>query len=648
MRRQMLDSGDPLTGCAAAQGRGEDSERDSDVSHPSLFALGEVKLTERELRALSPQEMLWRHRSIAGLSEALILMIDSDMVNVETTRSFLVDTGYRKFAHADHPDQALVAMRQQLPSLVLLDLSVLGTGGLAALSGMRDDPALRHVPVIVLTGSTDPQVKLDALALGAMDVLAKPVNPSELGLRVRNTLAASVHREYLRQHDALTGLPNREHFRREAEEVLAAAQKDGRRGALLLVGVDALGRVNDAIGRAAGDQLLQRIAKKLISCVQTEAGGELSSEHHEPTLYRFDGDEFAVIVPYMEGAHSAAAFITKLIEDGTVRLQRSGASELLVTCSVGVSVFPTDGMDADLLTRNAGLALRHAKQAGPHRYEFYSQKFNDVARSRLDLGAELHHAVSRDEIELLYEPRVDLATGVVLCAQTALRWNHPSGRVVEGDELLELAGTSEMDVALTEWLFEQMGRHLQNWRAAGLQPVPVGVKVSLTNMRPSDLGQLVNAATSSGMDARQLTLHLQQMAAIDKLPAAEIAGLASLRKKGVRLALDRFGSIACVAHLRKLACDEILLDASFVRDLGKDAVVQAMLPAVADLARRLHLTCVACGVETPAQLSFLKKNGWVQGQGRLFGQPMAGLPFAARWLTRSGKPKRVPMPGENI
>lgn len=598
--------------------------------------------------ALSPQEILWRHRSIAGLSQALILMIDADRLNIETTRSFLLDAGYGHFAHADHPAQALAAMRRQAPGLVLLDLSVLGTSGLAALRGMSDDPDLRHVPVIVLTSSTDAQGKLDALALGAMDVLSRPVDPSELVLRVRNILAASVEREYLRQHDVLTGLPNKDRCRRDAAEVLAAAQREGYGGALLLVGVDALGRINDAIGRAAGDRLVQRIARKLASCVQTEAGGELSSEYHDPALYRFDGDEFAIIVPYMAGLHSAAAFINKLLEDGTVRLQRSVAPELFVTCSVGVSVFPADGMDADLLTRSAGLALRHAKQAGPHGYEFFSRKFNDMARSRLDLGAELHHAVSRDEIELLYEPRVDLATGAVVCAQTALRWNHPSGRIVEGDELIDLAGTCEMDLVLTEWLFEQVGRHLQNWRAARLQPVPVGVKVSLANMRPSDLGQLVNTATSGGMEARHLTLQLHHVAAIDKLPDGETAAMASLRKKGVRLSLDRFGSIACVAHLRKLTCDEIQLDASFVRDLGKDAVVQAMLPGVADLARRLRLTCVACGVNTPAQFSFLKNNGWTQGQGRLFAQPLSGLAFAAKWLTRSCKPQRVPLPGENV
>ncbi|MBC5783732.1 EAL domain-containing protein [Ramlibacter sp. USB13] len=633
-------------GGAGYRNSGGDSERDAPATQPTIFAPGEERLTEQALKALSPQDGVWRNRAVNGLSDALIMMVDDEMLNIEMTQAFLQDAGYRQFVYTDEPEYAVAMMRKELPGVLLLDLSMPKVSGLDILAAMRDDPVLRHVPVIVLTISTDPQVKLKALAMGAMDFLSKPVDPSELGLRIRNTLAASAYREYLSQHDSLTGLPNKQGYRKQVAAVLAAARSEGNSGALLHVGVDELGRINDALGRPVGDQLLQRIAKRLASCVQTEAGGELSSEHHNPTLYRFDGDEFAIVVPYMEGVHSAAAFISKLLEDATVSFQRPGGPEVFVTCSVGVSVFPSDGLEPDLLMRNAGLALRHAKQAGPHRYEFFSPRFNEMAQSRLDLSAELRHAISRDEIELMYEPRVELATGRVVAAQSLVRWKHRSGRVIEGDELLDLAGSSEMDVALTEWTFEQMRAHMKNWRAAGLQPVPTGIKVSLANMRPTDVSYLVNAAVAGGMEPRTISLELQQVGALDSLPAKEAAAFAALRKKGVRLAMDRFGSVASVAHLRKLMCDEIKVDSSFVRDLEQDGAVQAMLLGMGDMARRLRLDCVACGVDTPAQLAFLRKNGWDLGQGKLFGEPTGGLAFAAKWLTRSGKPQRVPLPGE--
>lgn len=609
-------------------------------TQPTVFAPGEDRLTEHELRALSPQEMIWQHSSVAGLSEALIMMVDDELLNIEMTQAFLSEAGYKQFVETQDPEQAIPMMRKQRPGVLLLDLSMPKVSGLDILSLMREDPVLRHIPVIVLTSSIDPQVKLKALSLGAMDFLSKPVDPSELGLRIRNTLAANAYREYLGHHDALTGLPNKLRYRAVAQEVLAQAAAHGVDGAFIHVGVDALGRINDALGRVVGDQLLQRVAKRLASAVQTEAHGELASEQHNPTLYRFDGDEFAIIVPYMDGVHSAAAFINRLLEETTVSFQRSGAPELFVTCSIGVSVFPSDGRDADVLMRNAGLALRHAKQAGPHRYEFFSPQFNEQALSRLDLGAELRRALSRDEIELLYEPRVDLAGGGLVATQTLLRWKHASGRIIEGDELMDLAGTSEMDVILTEWVLEQVQKNSRNWKQAGLVPVPVGVKASLGHIRGRDLAHLVSAALNAGMEPRQLSLELQQVASQEVLAARDVAAIAALRKRGVRLSLDRFGNTASVAQLRRLAVDEIMVDASFARDLEKDAAVQAMLLGMGDLARRLRLTCVACGVDTAQQAAFLKKQGWDQIQGRILGEPLSGIHFAARWLARTGKPAR--------
>lgn len=628
---------------SGARANPDDADHDSGPvsTQPTIFAPGEDKLTQNELRALSPQEMIWRHRSVTGLSDALIMMVDDEMLNIEMTQAFLTEAGYKQFIHTDDPEQAIAMMRREMPGVLLLDLSMPKVSGIDILSQMREDSTLRHVPAIVLTSSTDPQVKLKALALGAMDFLSKPVDPSELGLRIRNTLAASAYREYLGQHDSLTALPNKLRYRKDAAEMLRQSGAADGKGAFLHVGVDGLGRINDALGRVVGDQLLQRVAKRLASCVQTEAHGELASEQHNPTLYRFDGDEFAIIIPYMDGVHTAASFINKLLDDATVNFQRPGAPEVFVTCSIGVSVFPSDGKEADVLMRNAGLALRHAKQAGPHRYEFFSPQFNAQALSRLDLGAELRHALGRDEIELLYEPRVDLASGRLVAAQAIVRWNHASGRVIEGDELMDLAGTSEMDVALTEWLLDQVRKHVRNWKAAGLQPVTIGLKASLSHIQPRDLTHLISAALSGGIEPKQLAIELQQVASAEGLGPRDTAAIAGLRKKGMRFALDRFGSSASVAHLRQLAVDEIKVDSSFTRDLEKDAIVQAMLLGMGDLARRLRLTCVACGVDNAQQLAFLKKHGWDQAQGRYFGEPLSGINFAARWLARTGKPMRV-------
>lgn len=633
------------SGMEDAAGGSEPGTGGGDTRAPvPLFSAGAGLLTARELHAVSPDDLPWAHRSAAGLADALILLAGVAPRDIEPATSFLSAAGYRRVLRVG-TEQALAAMRRDTPAVVLLCLDGSRPRGVDVLAAMREDAVLRHVPVIAL-GGADPQARSKVLALGAADFLARPLEPCELGLRMRNILVARAYRDHLCQHDALTGLPNKWRYREDAAQVLAHAAAKGYSGALLHVGVDALGRINDALGRLVGDQLLQRLAKRLASCIETEAGGELASDRHQPSLYRFDGDEFGILIPSMEGVHSAAAFMSKLLEDGTASFHPHGAPELFVTCSIGMAVFPRDGLDPDVLMRNAGLALRHAKQAGPHRYEFYAPGFAAQALELLDLGADLRHAMRRDQLELLYEPVVELATGRVAGAQTLVRWRHGSGRLIQGDALMDLAANSEMDVALTEWVFDQLRKHARNWRAAGLQPVPVGVKASLAHMHLRDLVHLLHAAVGAGIEPRVVSVELDHVSALDELARKDAAALGALRGKGMRVALGRFGAGGTLAHLRQLACDELKVDASFLRDVEKDPMLQAMLLGINDLSRRLRVACVACDVDTPRKLDFLRKHGWDRAQGPVFGEPLEGLAFAAKWLTRGGRPLRVPMPGE--
>ncbi|HEX7888521.1 MAG TPA: EAL domain-containing protein [Ramlibacter sp.] len=607
-----------------------------------LLQAGWSSLSDAESRALSPDDMPWAHRSASVLADSPLLLLDNRGPDLDAASSFLGALGYRCLAHVHDPVEALAAVRREAPCLIVLVMRAPVLAGMTVLSALREDPVLRHVPTVVLDATGHPQAMQRSLASGAADCLECPVAASELALRVRNLLAAHAYREYLGQHDVLTGLSTRAAYRQAAANVLAESSA----GALLLVGADGLADVNDALGQGVGDQLLQRIAKRLGSCVQTEAGGELSSERHDPMLFRMDGDEFAILVPHMEGGHSTAAFINKVLEDGTATLHPHGRPELFVTCSIGVSVFPRDGDDPETLLRHASVALRQAKEAGAHRYEFYAPDFGELAQRRLDLSAELRHAVRRDQIELLYAPVVDLASGRLAEAQTIVAWRHASGRVIAGDELMDLAGRSEMDVTLTEWMVEQARKHIRNWRAAGLQPVPLGLKASLAHMQVRDLVHLVQAATSSGIEPQLLHLQLQQLGNLAAPSPKDASALVALRKKGVHLALDRFGACGTVGDLRRLPYDELKVDGSLFDDVERDGFQQAMLLGINDLAKRLRLSSVACGIDTPRKLDFVRKHGWDRAQGTLFGEPLEGLAFAARWLTRSGKPQRVSIPGE--
>jgi diguanylate cyclase (GGDEF)-like protein len=610
-------------------------ERDSSGKSgaTTLFLPGEDKLADGQMRAISPEEMVWGHRSVAGLSDAVIMMVDDERLNIEMTQAFLLEAGYRHFVSTDKAETAIHMMAEEKPSLLLLDLSMPKVSGLEILEIMRADPVLCHLPAIVLTSTVDPQVKLQALSLGAMDFLSKPVDPSELALRIRNTLAATAYRDYLAQHDPLTGLPNKLRYKEAVWSVLEAARKRGQPGALVHVGVDQLAPINDALGRAVGDQLIQRIGKRLASCVETEGDGDLSSEQR-PTLYRFDGDEFAVIIPRVQDVETAAAFISKLLEATAISFNRGAAQEIFVTCSIGVAVFPDDGRDLDLLMSNAGLAMRHAKESGAHTYEFFSPQLNEKAVRKLSRGVDLRRAFLREQVELLYQPRLDIRTGRLMGAETVVRWTRPEGEVLEGDTLLELAATSEMSMALTEWVLEQVTQQMKSWRLAGLESVRMGVNVSLEHLTLAQLADMVRKAIRGGLPPQYLCIELH--AASTQPPGQDdVDAFSRLKRMGVRLALDDFGAAqSSLVQLRSLPIDEVKVHPLFFRQIEKNKEDAAFVTALLAMTRSLGRRFVATGIDTAAQLIFLKAHGCDECQGSLFNEPMRERDFARNWLAR--------------
>lgn len=600
----------------------------------SVFLPGEDRLSDQRLKVISPSEMPGGHSSAGRLSDALIMMVDDELLNIEMTQAFLEDAGYRHFVSTHEPETAIARMREKPPSVLLLDLSMPKVDGMEILQAMRDDPVLRHVPVIVLTITTDANVKLQALSAGAMDFLSKPVDPSELALRIRNTLAATAYRDFLTYHDQATGLPNKLRYTQALKERLEVVAGQGARGALLHVGVDGLAPINAALGRAAGDQVLKRIAKRLASCVETEAGGELSNETGNPTLYRFDGDEFAILVPHLTDVETAAAFISKLLEATATSFNRGSEQEIYVTCSIGVAVFPNDGRDPDVLMSNAGLAMRHAKESGRQACEFFSRELNERAVSKLSLGADLRGAFAREELELLYLARVDVASGRLVGAESVVRWTPAKGPMLEGDSLLELAATSEVSQALADWVFEQMLQHTRVWRTAGYEVVPIGVNVSLKQLPVAQMMDSIRSAIKAGLRPEFLCLELHEASTLN--PRREdVESFVKLKKMGVTLALDHFGAgHSSLIQLRRFPIDEVKVAPLFFDRIEDNPDNAAIVTAMMAMVRSLGLNFVATGISCAQQLEFLKAQGCDQCQGKLFNAPMGAIDFASAWLPR--------------
>lgn len=589
-------------------------------------------LAGKSLKAVTVGEDTFHRQTAFDAVDAVIMMVDDELLNIEMTQAFLEDAGYRNFISTHESENAVEMLRAQQPHVLLLDLSMPKVSGMDILAVLRDDPQLRHIPVIVLTSNTDASARLRALGLGAMDFLAKPVDPSELGLRLRNTLAARAHRDYLAQHDPLTGLRNRVSYMERVQAAIAIASERHHGCAVIHIGVDRLSQVNDALGRVAGDTLLQRLGKRLRHCVEGAQGGELGQlQNQHPSLFRFDGDEFAVLVPFLDEIESAAGFITSLLEAASTTF-RAGEREVFVTASLGVAVFPLDGRESNQIVTNAGLAMQHAKQGGRNTYEFFSHELNERAVNKLRIGGDLRRALGRDEVIMLYQPKIDVRTGAVMGAEAVPRWTRADGTVLEGDQVLQMAGTSDMNMVLAEWMFDQVAAQTRVWQAGKLHVVPLGINLSLRQFPLPQLMEVVSTALRTRAQADCLCLELNDVSAAEDTEMAARA-LGRFGEWGLRVALDHFGAAgANLSHLGYLRVHEVKADASFMLKVDEHPLNAAIMQGLITMARGAGLTMVATGVQTPQQLAFLKNNGADQCQGKLFNNPLPAAEFATRWL----------------
>ena len=601
--------------------------------HPAIsFRVDGPKLTGSAIEKIAAADNSFSTQSAFEAIDSIIMIVDDEILNIEMTQAFLEEAGYSHFISTHESEHAVDMIRRDPPHVLLLDLSMPKVSGLEILAELHEDDNLRHIPVIVLTGSADGLTKLQALALGAMDFLAKPVDPSELALRLRNTLAASAHREYLINHDTLTGLPNQTAYVRELERAVKSAALQQNGCALLHIGVDRLSQLQDALGHTARDILLKRMANRLEDCVQSAQVDEIGkSEAQCPRLYRLDSDEFAVVVPFLDGIESAAGLITSLMEAAATRF-KIGRNEIFQTASIGVAVYQLDGDTPGELTKNASLAMRHAMLTG-NTYEFFTKNLKEKAVRALLIGADIRRALLWDEFSLRYQPKIQIGTNRLTGAEAVLRWTQADGTVLEGHQIFQMAFSSDMAIALLEWMFAEATRHTVGWQSAGLAVMPLGIKISFRHLTARQILEVVSLAVTQGAKPKFLCLELSSVPALHDAEA--LNGMTvKLRQMGFRLALDNFGTAdAPLSDLSILSIDEIKLDPCFMKMVGSRRNA-AVLRATMALARDLSLTCVITDVQNAKQLSFLQEIKADQCQGSVFSAAMPAAEFASRWLVQ--------------
>ncbi len=564
---------------------------------------------------------------------AQIVVIDDEPLNSVALKAFLQASGYQRVTRLTVSAAGTQALRDLQPDLVLLELALSGDGAFDVLQRMQDDRLLRHLPVIVLTAQDDRPSRLRALSLGAADFLVKPIDASELDLRLRNTLAAKAYRDGLAHTDQLTGLPNRESLLWQLNWALKHALRHGSVGAVLQLGLDRFGQINDALGPTIGDELLHAVAQRLVAGLRdSDTVMHRTAAPNALVLARGSGDEFTVLLPVMERDEDAALVARRMIERVAEPFAVAG-QELYVSCRVGIAVFPGDSNDPDTILKLAGTAMRHARDsgaapdAGP---QFHSGRLNTRSLDRLTLERDLHHALEREEFRLHYQAQFNVVSGRLCGAEALVRWQHPRRGLLGPGEFIAVAEETGLIVRLGRWVLHEALRQLAAWRRDGQWLPQMSVNVSgLQLERPDFVDELRAELEASGVEGHSLCLELTESAIIDSGPQV-IDMLARMKRLGLQLALDDFGTgYSSLTHLRRFPIDELKIDRSFVSDVCSSDTIAAITEAVIAMATRLGLRVVAEGVETEPQLAFVRASGADVFQGHLGARPLPAEAFAA-------------------
>jgi diguanylate cyclase (GGDEF)-like protein/PAS domain S-box-containing protein len=445
---------------------------------------------------------------------------------------------------------------------------------------------------------------------------------SDLAYGVRSLREAEARERFERElevrdnYDSVTGLPNAKLCLERLRQALVDAERNGRMAAALIVDLNHFKVVKESLGHAGSGELLKHVGQQLAACLR---GGD--------TVGRLSGDEFAVVMHDVARSEDVEQVADRLLKSVAQPFTLGGHS-VRMTASAGISLYPADGNSAEILLRNAETAAYSACALDRHTYCFFSQKMNEQLAARLALITDLRRAIENGELVLHFQPQVNLARRQMEGAEALVRWQHPVRGLVPPGEFIPLAEDNGLILPLGEWVIKEVCRQVRSWLDAGLAVPTIAVNLSSRQFRQETLVRMiVHALKGHELEAKHLQFEITESAAMHDMEAA-LATLRELKGIGLKLALDDFGTgYSSLAYLKRFPIDHLKIDRAFVHDLTTDPDDAAICIAIIDLAHNLKLSVVAEGVETEAQMNFLRRNGCDDIQGYYFSRPIAADQF---------------------
>lgn len=417
---------------------------------------------------------------------------------------------------------------------------------------------------------------------------------------------------HLAYHDALTDLPNQVLFKDRLKQAIAHSHRSDQMQAVLLLNLDRFKTINDSLGYTAGDRVLQSVGQRLVSCVRSS-----------DTVARFGGDEFAILLTQVRRAQDAAA-TARAIKEVLDQAFVFDDQELFVSSSIGISLYPYDGVDTPSLLKSAGIALEHAKERGGNSYHFYTSGGTTHALKQLVLESNMRPGLERGEFLIDYQPQVAIHDFQLVGMEALVRWQHPTLGLLKPSEFVHLAEESGLIVPIGDWVLRTACAQNKSWQDAGLQPMRLSVNFSARQFQqPTFISSVTEILKETKIDPAWLELELTE-ASVMREPEQAIEKLQELRRMGISIAIDDFGTgYSSLSYLKRFPLDSLKIDKSFVTDLCTDPDDAAIIKAIITLGHALDLTVIAEGVETQEQLEHLTALGCDVVQGFLFSQPLS-------------------------
>jgi diguanylate cyclase (GGDEF)-like protein/PAS domain S-box-containing protein len=441
---------------------------------------------------------------------------------------------------------------------------------------------------------------------------------------------------FLAYFDSLTGLPNRFFFKELLDKALSHAERHKLILATLFLDVDNFKRINDTLGHDIGDELLQAVTARLLKSVRNSDSISRANDNTiTNTLSRLGGDEFVVLLSEIADVPDAAVVARRLLKDISEPYMLKG-HKVIITASVGISVYPSDGEDAQSLLKYADLAMYHAKDIGKNNYQYYTESMKSAAFERLTLEGELNKALEKDEFSVYYQAKLDVQSRKIIGMEALIRWKHPEKALVSPSGFIPLAEETGQIIAIDEWVLHTACLQNKAWQDAGFAPMVIAVNLSTSHLENRKLTKVVaKALQDSGLEPQCLELEITE-SKIMKNPVISIIVLNELKAMGVRIAIDDFGTgHSSLNYLRQIPLDYVKIDRSFVMNITTSPHDTAIIKSIITLAHSLDLKVIAEGVETEQQLEFLREHECDEVQGYLFSKPVTADIFTQ--LLKEGK-----------